>query len=87
MTKMFNPPHPGGILAEELEHLGVNADDFAKWIGVATDLMTRILTEKESITPEIAQKISAVLKGPCASTWLAMQADFNAWHTKKRQIS
>ena len=87
MAKMFNPPHPGGILAEELEHLGVNTDDFAKQIGVATDLMTRILIENGPITPEIAQKISQVLKAPGASTWIAMQADYDAWHTKKRQIS
>ena len=87
MTKMFNPPHPGGILAEELEHLGVNADDFAKQIGVASDLTRKILSEKEPITPEIAQKISQVLKAPRASTWIAMQADYDAWHAKKRQIS
>ena len=87
MTKMFNPPHPGGILAEELEHLGVNADVFARQIDIASDLMTDILSERAPITPEIAQKISEALEGPDASTWVAMQADFNAWHTKKRQIS
>ena len=87
MAEMFNPPHPGGILAEELEHLGVNADDFARQIGVASDLMTKILTEKEPITPEIAQKISQALEAPDVSTWLAMQADYDAWYAKKRQIS
>ena len=87
MAKMFNPPHPGGILAEELEHLGVNADDFAKEIGVASDLITEILSERAPITLEIAQKISQVLKAPGASTWLAMQADYDAWQAKKRQIS
>ena len=87
MKDMFNPPHPGGILAEEVEHLGVNADDFAKQIGIAADLMTKILTEKEPITAEIAQKISQVLKVPGASTWLAIQADYDAWQAKKRQIS
>ena len=84
MTKMFNPPHPGGILAEELEHLGVNADDFANQIGIASDLMTKILSERAPITLEIAQKISAVLKGPSASTWVAMQADYDGWQSKKR---
>lgn len=87
MVRMFNPPHPGGILAEELEHLGISADDFARQIGVPSDLVTKILNERAPITPEITQKISAVLKGPSVSTWLAMQADFNAWHAKKRQIS
>ena len=81
---MFNPPHPGGILAEELEHLGVSADDFAKQISVSSGLMTKILIEKEPITPEIAQKISEVMKGPSVSTWLVIQSDYDAWNAKKR---
>lgn len=84
MIDMFNPPHPGGILSEELEHLGVNADDFARQISVSLDLMTEILNERAPITPEIAQKISQVLKAPGASTWLTMQADYDGWQSKKR---
>lgn len=84
---MFNPPHPGGILAEELEYLGVNASDFARQIGVPSDLVTEILSERAPITPEIVQKISLVLNVPRASTWLAIQADYDAWYAKKRQIS
>lgn len=87
MSNMFNPPHPGGILAEELEHLVVKADDFARQIGVDTDLMTEILNERAPITPEIAQKISEVLKAPDASTWVTIQADYDNWNAKKRQIS
>lgn len=84
---MFNPPHPGGILAEELEHLGVNADDFARQIGVPSDFVTEILSERAPISPEIAQKISEVMKGPSASTWLVIQSDYDAWNAKRRQIS
>ena len=87
MVDMFNPPHPGGILAEELEHLGVNADDFARQIGIASDLMIEILSERVPITLEVAQKISQALEAPDVSTWLAMQADYDAWYAKKRQIS
>ena len=87
MVDMFNPPHPGGILAEELEYLDVSVDDFARQMGVPSDLMTEILSERAPITPEIAQKISQALEAPDVSTWLAMQADYDAWHAKKRQIS
>ena len=87
MAEMFNPPHPGGILAEELEHLGINANDFAKQIGIASALMTEILSERAPITLEIAQKISEALEGPDASTWEVIQADYDAWQAKKRQIS
>ena len=87
MVDMFNPPHPGGILAEELEYLDVSVDDFARQMGVPSDLMTEILSERAPITPEIAQKISQALEAPDVSTWLAMQADYDAWQAKKRQIS
>ena len=46
MARMFNPPHPGGILAEQLEYLGISARDFARHIGVAPSSITRILNEK-----------------------------------------
>ncbi len=84
MARMFNPPHPGGILAEELEFLGVSARDFARHIGVAPSSVTRILNEKGPITPEMAVRISAALTGPDPSTWLAMQADYDAWQAVKR---
>lgn len=84
MARMFNPPHPGGILAEELEYLGVSARDFARHIGVVPSSVTRILNEKGPITPEMAVKISAALTGPDPSTWLAMQADYDAWQAEKR---
>lgn len=84
MARMFNPPHPGGILAEELEFLGISARDFARHIGVAPSSVTRILNEKGPITPEMAVRISAALTGPDPSTWLAMQADYDAWQASKR---
>lgn len=49
--------------------------------------MTGILKEKERVTLEIAQKIFQVLKVLGASTWITIQADYDAWHAKKRQIS
>ena len=86
MARMFNPPHPGEILAEELEQLGVSARDFARHIGVAPSSVTRILNEKGPITPEMAVKISAALTGPDPSTWLAMQADFDAQQAENEQM-
>ena len=59
MTRMFNPPHPGGLLAEGLEYLGFSARQFAKHIGVAPSTVTRILKEESPITPEMAVRISA----------------------------
>ena len=82
MTRMFNPPHPGGLLAEGLEYLGFSARQFAKHIGVAPSTVTRILKEESPITPEMAVRISAAISGPRPETWLAMQADYDAWQAE-----
>ncbi len=84
MARMFNPPHPGAILAEQLESLSISARDFARHIGVAPSSVTRILNEKGPITPEMAVRISAALPGPEPSTWLALQGDYDAWQEEKR---
>ncbi len=84
MTRMFNPPHPGGMLAEELECLGISAREFARGIGVAPSSVTRILNEKGPITPEMAVRIAKALKGPDARMWLRMQADYDLWQAEHR---
>ena len=48
MARMFNPPHPGRMVAETLEYLGISAREFARHIGVAPSTVTRIIKEKKS---------------------------------------
>lgn len=84
MNKMFNPPHPGTIVAESVEALGLSAREFARHLGVAPSSVTRVFNGKGPITPELAVRISAVMPGPRAATWLAMQAEYDAWQAEKR---
>ena len=79
MARMFNPPHPGRMVAETLEYLGISAREFARHIGVAPSTVTRIIKEKSPITPEMAVRISAAISGPSPEAWLAMQADVRRW--------
>ena len=48
MARMFNPPHPGRMVAETLEYLGISAREFARHIGVAPSTVTRIIKEKRA---------------------------------------
>lgn len=41
---MHNPPHPGGILREELEELEVTPEDFASRIGVKPEELLAVLS-------------------------------------------
>ena len=52
MNKMFNPPHPGTIVAESVEALGLSAREFARHLGVAPSSVTRVFNGKGPITPE-----------------------------------
>ena len=81
---MFNPPHPGSIVAEELEYLNISAREFARHIGVAPSSVTRILNEEGPITPDMAVRLSKALAGPDAAMWLRMQANYDAWQAEHR---
>lgn len=84
MGRMFNPPHPGSIVAEELEYLNISAREFARHIGVAPSSVTRILNEEGPITPDMAVRLSKALAGPDAAMWLRMQANYDAWQAEHR---
>lgn len=85
MARIFNPPHPGAILAEQLQYLGISEEDFAHRLGVTLTSLNHILKEKAPITAEMALRISKVMPGPEASTWLLLQSDYDVWQAKKRE--
>ncbi len=84
MSRIYNPAHPGSIIAEELEYLGISAREFARHIGVAPSSVTRILNEKGPITPDMAVRIAKALNGPDAEMWLRLQAVYDAWQAEHR---
>ena len=57
MSKMFNHPHPGGILQEELAYLKINVSDFAQQIEIDLAYLKSVLDEQSPITEEIAEKL------------------------------
>lgn len=77
MSKMFNPPHPGGILKEELANQKIRVSDFAQQIGIDLAYLKSVLDERVPITEEMAQKIALLITGPKADTWVAMQKDYD----------
>ena len=84
MGRMYNPPHPGALLKENLEELHLSNREFAERIGVSKATISRFVNEKSAITPELAIRISKVLPGPDAEMWLAMQADYDVWQAEQK---
>ncbi|HKY35740.1 MAG TPA: HigA family addiction module antitoxin [Polyangiaceae bacterium] len=54
----FRPIHPGEILREQLEELGLSARALATKLGVPTNRITGILNETRSITPDTALRLA-----------------------------
>lgn len=85
MTEMFNPPHPGLTLREDvLPALGLSVTEAAEQLGVARVTLSRVLNEHAAISPEMALRLEAWLgkdRGGDARLWLSQQAAYDMWQT------
>jgi addiction module HigA family antidote len=80
--QMHNPPHPGDFIKEVyLEHMGIGCDACAQLLGISSPLMRDLLIGVQSITPELAAKLSHAL-GSSPESWLRMQQIYDAWQRK-----
>ena len=88
MSKMYNPPHPGETLREDvLPALGLTITDAAAQLGVTRAALSRVLNERAAISPEMALRIEqwlGVKNGGRADVWLAEQASYDLWQARKR---
>jgi addiction module HigA family antidote len=84
MSRMFNPPHPGEILADTVlrEDGGISVTAFAEKLGMTRTAISRIIHGRAAISTEMAIRLEDAL-GTSAETWLAMQAAFDLWQAKK----
>jgi addiction module HigA family antidote len=69
--------HPGEILADELDALGLSARKFADHIGVPPNAITAILHGDRSITAEMAMRLGkAFATGELF--WMNLQRNYDA---------
>lgn len=83
MANKMRPIHPGEILKEELEVLGLSASALAKFLSVPANRITSILHEKRSITADTALRLSKFF-GTSPEFWLNLQANFDLKMTIKK---
>lgn len=74
--EIFAPYHPGEMLRETLEELGVSRYRFAKITGIAPSVLSGICNCKRGISVDSAIRIGRAL-GTGAQGWLNMQAFFD----------
>ena len=71
----MRPVHPGEILAEELEELGLSANALAHALCVPTNRITAILKEQRGVTADTALRLSRYF-GTTPMLWLNLQKTF-----------
>ena len=88
MTNMFNPPHPGEMLREDiLPAMGLTVTKAAKQIGVSRVTLSRVLHGRAAISPEMALRLEAWLgmeNGGRADVWLGQQMAYDLWQARQK---
>jgi len=73
MTKKLNDPiHPGEILSDELENIGMTASVLAERIGVPKNRLYEIIKEQRGMTADTAMRLG-VFFGTGPNLWLNLQ--------------
>jgi antitoxin HigA-1 len=83
---MKNPPHPGRLVKDEIEALGLSVAKAADGLGVTRQQLYRVLNGDSAISPEMAVRLEAGI-GSTAAAWLQMQLTHDLAEVRKRSKS
>jgi len=84
MSRMYNPPHHGELLKEDvLPDLGITVTEAARQLGVTRVTFFRIINGKSGISPDMALRLSAWL-GTTPDSWLNMQLAYDLWQAEQK---
>jgi addiction module HigA family antidote len=74
--RMKNPPHPGRIVAGEIEFLGYSVAQAAKGLGITRQQLYRIIRGESGISPDVALRLEQAI-GSTADLWLRLQSSYD----------
>ena len=76
MLTMKNPAHPGELIRETLDELGVSVSEAAKVLGITRQQLHNLISGRSGVTAEMAVRLEKAL-GSTADTWLRMQMNYD----------
>ena len=80
--QMYNPAHPGKILAEFMGDRSVT--DVAKHLGVTRAALSRVMNGKAGVSAEMALRLSEAF-GLDAEMWLRLQVQRDLWVASRKK--
>ena len=85
--RMFNPPHPGEILADLwLEPMALSLTRTAELLNVSRKAVSQLVNGKTGVSPEMAVRLEIAF-GKSAESWLASQAAYDVWQLDAKRDS
>ena len=80
---MKNPAHPGHLVREDIEELGLSVADAAKGLGITRQQLYRVINGDSAISPEMALRLEKAIGGT-ADLWLQMQVNYDLARVRMR---
>ena len=80
---MKNPAHPGQLVRDDIEELGLSVAEAARGLGVTRQQLYRIINKTSAITPEMALRLEKAIGGT-ADLWMQMQVNFDLARIRAR---
>jgi antitoxin HigA-1 len=80
---MKNPAHPGLLIKDDLEVLGLSTAEAAAGLGVTRQQLHNVITGRSSISPEMALRLERGIGGT-ADHWLKMQMAYDLAQARLR---
>ena len=80
---MKNPAHPGLLVRDDIEELGLSVAAAARGLGVTRQQLYRIINTSSAITPEMALRLEKAIGGT-AELWMRMQVNFDLARIRAR---
>ena len=79
---MYNPPHPGEALREDvLPALSMTKAELAERLEYPAESLEAVLNCSASVNTDLAQRLELAGLGR-ARVWLAEQAAYDLWHSQ-----
>ena len=78
----MRPVHPGEILREELDELGLSANALSKALGVPVNRVTMILNGQRGVSADTALRLARYF-GTTPQLWLNLQ---KTWELRRTEI-
>ena len=81
---MKNPNHPGDLIRDCPDELGISVTDGAKALGMTRTALSRLINRRAGVSAEMALRLEKAI-GSTAGFWLRLQLNYDLAQIRMRR--